>query len=103
MIDICTVNTSDGIIMVPYRVVHSRRSRRLHLSLDEAKHAVLTLPRRGTKREAIEFLKRNGDWFSKNATYVTGRFYLLMGNGFRWISYSRLENLRCTAIKSRRA
>lgn len=56
--------------MVPYRVVHSRRSRHLHLSLDEAKHAVLTLPRRGTKREAIEFLKRNGDWFSKNAAKI---------------------------------
>ncbi|AWT59583.1 MAG: hypothetical protein DF168_00775 [Candidatus Moanabacter tarae] len=53
--------------MVPYRMVHSKRSRHLHLSLDEAKHAVLTLPRRVTKREAIEFLKRNGDWFSKKA------------------------------------
>ena len=66
MMDICTVETTEGAIMVPYEVVRSKRSRHLHLSLDEAKHAVLTVPRWATKREAINFLKRHGDWFCKN-------------------------------------
>ncbi len=65
--DICTVETSEGAIMVPYEVVRSKRSRNLHLSLGEAKHAVLTVPRWATMGEAIEFLKKHGDWFSKNS------------------------------------
>ena len=62
----CTVNTADEVIMVPYLLKHSRRARYIRLSLDGANLAVLTIPPRVTEAEAVQFLRAQGDWLKSN-------------------------------------
>ena len=65
--EFCVVPTTDGLVMVPYILRRSRRSRYLRLSLEKGDCAVLTVPRHVSEGESVGFLKEHGDWLSSQS------------------------------------
>ena len=59
---LCTLQTADGVLMVPYRMRRSRRARHLRLNLTYDKQAILTLPRGVSEKQALNFLQEKADW-----------------------------------------
>jgi predicted metal-dependent hydrolase len=63
---IIAVETLGGPLLVPYEVRRSPRARRIRLSLGEHNQAVLVVPMRGHLDDALDFLRRQGDWLSRH-------------------------------------
>jgi len=59
------VETSGGPLLVPYEIRRSPRGRRIRLSLGQQNQAVLRVPAHGSVREALVFLRSQGDWLQK--------------------------------------
>ncbi|GHB95086.1 M48 family metallopeptidase [Cerasicoccus arenae] len=60
------VPTSEGALLVPYEIRRSRRARHIRLSVGLHNHALLSVPWRCAFVEAVEFLRSQGDWLSRN-------------------------------------
>jgi len=63
--DIATVATSGGPLLVPYEIRRSARSRRIRLGIGAHNQALLSVPARGSVREALHFLHTQGDWLER--------------------------------------
>jgi len=63
--EMMAVETSGGPLMVPYEIRHSPRGRRIRLSLGPQNQALLRVPPRGSVRDALVFLRSQGDWLQK--------------------------------------
>lgn len=64
--EMVTVETARGPLLVPYEVRRSARARRIRLSLGPRNQAVLSVPARGSVREALRFLQSQGDWLERH-------------------------------------
>ncbi len=63
---LCSLRTSEGVLMVPYTLRRSRRARYLRLNLTHEKQAILTLPIGTSEKQALNFLQEKADWVSDN-------------------------------------
>jgi hypothetical protein len=63
--EMLAVETSDGPLLVPCEIRRSPRLRRIRLSLGARNQAILQVPPRGSVREALGFLRTQGDWLQK--------------------------------------
>jgi hypothetical protein len=61
-----TVETARGPLLVPYAVRRSARARRIRLSIGPRNQALLLVPARGSVREALHFLRTQGDWLERH-------------------------------------
>lgn len=61
-INFCSLNTAEGVLMVPYELRRSRRSRYLRLTITPEKQAVLTMPLGFSEKQALNFLQEKADW-----------------------------------------
>jgi len=59
------VDTSGGPLLVPCEIRRSPRLRRIRLSLGRRNQAVLQVPLRASVRDALGFLRTQGDWLQK--------------------------------------
>ncbi len=64
-LEMITVATSGGSLLVPYEIRHSARSHRIRLTLGSRNQAVLSLPSRASVRQALDFLRSQGDWLER--------------------------------------
>jgi hypothetical protein len=64
--ELATVETSGGSLLVPYEVRRSPRARRVRLSIGSHNQALLMVPERGNLRDAIGFLRSQGDWLERH-------------------------------------
>ncbi len=60
-----TLKTADGILMLPYEMRRSRRSRYLRLTITPDKQALLTMPIGFNEKQALDFLQEKADWVSQ--------------------------------------
>jgi predicted metal-dependent hydrolase len=63
--EMVAVETSGGPLLVPCEIRRSPRARRIRLSLGTSNQAVLKVPLRASVREAIAFLRSQGDWLQR--------------------------------------
>jgi len=59
------VETSGGPVLVPYEIRRSPRGRRIRLSLGPQNQALLKVPPRASVRDALSFLRSQGDWLQR--------------------------------------
>jgi predicted metal-dependent hydrolase len=64
--EIATVETAAGPLMVPYEVRRSARSRRIRLTIGTHNQALLLVPPRQSVRDAVGFLRSQGDWLERH-------------------------------------
>jgi predicted metal-dependent hydrolase len=60
-----TVETSGGPLLVPYEIRRSPRGRRIRLSIGPQNQALLRVPAHGSVRDALGFLRSQGDWLQR--------------------------------------
>jgi predicted metal-dependent hydrolase len=65
-LEMATVATAQGPLLVPYEVRRSPRARGIRLSLGPRNQALLLVPPRGSLREALRFLQAQGDWLERH-------------------------------------
>jgi len=63
--EMIAVETAGGPLLVPCEIRRSARVRRIRLSLGARNQAVLQVPQRASLRDALDFLRRQGDWLQK--------------------------------------
>lgn len=61
----CAVSTDQGPIEIAFRVQRRRGMRHLRVVVDESNQVVLKVPHGVAERQAVEFLKSQGDWIVK--------------------------------------
>jgi predicted metal-dependent hydrolase len=61
-----SVETARGPLLVPYEVRRSARARRIRVSIGRHNQALLLVPTRGSLREALGFLRSQGDWLERH-------------------------------------
>lgn len=59
---ICFLETVTGRVGIPYRVHRRKGMRHLRVVVDESNQVVLKVPFGISERQAVEFLRRQGDW-----------------------------------------
>ncbi len=64
-LEMVAVETSGGPLLVPYEIRRSPRGRRIRLSLGPQNQALLKVPAHGSVRDALGFLRSQGDWLEK--------------------------------------
>jgi hypothetical protein len=60
------VETARGPLLVPYEVRRSARARRVRLCLGPRNQALLLVPTRGSVKDALHFLRSQGDWLERH-------------------------------------
>ncbi len=65
LLEMLAVETSDGPLLVPCEIRRSPRLRRIRLSLGARNQAILQVPLRASVRDALGFLRSQGDWLQK--------------------------------------
>lgn len=71
-----TVQTSQGSVLVPYRVSRSARARVIRLTMQYDNIVQLTLPGRVSLKRGLEFLQSQGDWLESAMKRAPVRFTL---------------------------
>jgi predicted metal-dependent hydrolase len=64
-LEMMAVETSGGPLLVPYEIRRSPRGRRIRLSLGPQNQALLRIPTHGSVRDALGFLRSQGDWLER--------------------------------------
>ena len=63
----CEVDTSEGKILVHFEIRRSRKSKHFRLNHDPVRPLMLTIPWRASEKEAMQFLRSQGDWLNEQA------------------------------------
>jgi predicted metal-dependent hydrolase len=64
-LEMVAVETSGGPLLVPYEIRRSPCGRRIRLSIGPQNQALLRVPAHGSIRDALGFLRSQGDWLER--------------------------------------